>query len=211
LISAKDRFTAIITGQLLGVLLIFLIGIFPFQFGTAVADGLNLVRWAIGVTLLLTFIGWALKGYFSKKPGGLTHGRVSVILWLFVLVDLVGLLFLVCQEQGLTKSMFVPAFFLIPAAYMAVEEPQRIARTYLLMGMLSVCIVVSYLVSREAADNPMYVLPLLDVQTTDFTSVAQEHNTALLIVSIASVVIPTLQVNYIKGRASQNGHSPEAS
>src|SRR5207247_8772534 len=64
---------------------------------------------------------------FGKRVA-LDHGAVDVSIVSFVTLDITLLLFLVCQEGGLCRSVFLPVYFLIPLAYMSVERDRKSTR-----------------------------------------------------------------------------------
>ena len=199
-VTAESRFWAIIIGQLVGVLFFFAAGIVPFiRYGQLpdqntrhdIKVGLTVITILGGIVFLALVIGLCWLLCLAKRSGEHSDKHVDYLLWAFVFVDLVGLLFAVYQQGGLSRSMFLPVFFLIPAAYLAVVNPSRINTTYYVIFSIAGCLVISFLASYYNVTK----LPLLQIKVTDLSTLYRKgHNVALLIVCGVSLGIPALQL-----------------
>ena len=203
-VTPEGRFVAIIVGQLLGVL--FFTGvILPFiNYGkleneihrSDIMLGLKMIGIAGGILFLVLVVGLCVVLFLAKQSGEFKHEHVDILLWAFVGVDLIVLLFTVCQQGGLSRSMFVPVFFLIPAAYIAVVRESKISTTYYMLAVIGVCVFISFWVSHYRASHSNFTeLPLLSVKITDFYGLyPNAYNWAFLIVCGTSLGIPALQL-----------------
>ena len=194
-------FWAVIAGQGMGIFFIIVCaGILPYVLckwnedsnkQKAAQFGLRIVAIVALCTLAVTIILIIRAMPFSDK---VTSEYVeSAICWL-IGVDLVCLLFVVCQQGGLTRSVFLPVFFLIPTAYLAVVPKESMRKIVILLGLISACCVISYLVSRFVSHKKEAKLPLLRLEITDFSILHHRgYNFAYLIVSIISLITPAVQ------------------
>lgn len=203
-VAEGNRLWAVSIGQLLGVLLVFSVGILPFiKYGNLpdkthrdeVNYGLNMIILTGLVVLILSVIAFTVLVIKSKQAQEYRHEHIDCMLWFFVAIDLLGLTFIVCQQGGLSRSMALPAFFLIPAAYLAVVNPSKISSTYLLLIFIGGCVFISFLASYGNISK----IPLLPIKVTDLSSLYPKgHNMALLIVCLASLIIPALQLGILE-------------
>ena len=199
-----SRFVAINVGQLSGVLLFFSV-VFAF-IGTGGPESeihrsdINFVLKVIGIAggfvFLALLVGLCVVLFLVRQSGEFKHEHVDGLLWAFVIVDLIVLLFTVSQQGGLSRSMFVPVFFLIPAAYLAVVRESKISTTYYLLAVIGVCVFISFWVSHYRASHSNFTeLPLLSVKITDFYRLDPDgYNWAFFIVCGVSLLIPALQL-----------------
>lgn len=199
--SVNHRFAAIFCGQILGVLILVVVGIFPFSSTTpAMATGLAVIKWTIGIALGTSVLGLVVISLPYKRNGRLDHRSMNRALWLLVGVDLVALLFLVCQEGGLSRSMFFPMFFLIPAGYMVVEGPSKTKGTYFVVAVTAACVLISFLVSASIPSKLDVIL--FSISTTDFASLDPTgYNQSLVMVSLVSLGIPAAQKWWISKKS----------
>ena len=118
------RFWAVIVGQAMGILFIIgVAGILPYvmfnwdKYRDKQKDaqfGLKIVVAAASCTFVVLAIL-----FFRAMPikDKVTPEYVELAIRWLIGVDLFCLSFIVCQQGGLTRSVFLPVFFLIPAAY----------------------------------------------------------------------------------------------
>jgi len=199
-VTAANRFWAITLGQLFGVLQLFAVVTLAFTAYGQLPDqtlrneinlGLKMIKITGGVALVALLLGSGYLLYLYKQSGEFKHEHIDLLLWAFVVIDLLCLLFVVCQQGGLSRSMALPVFFLIPAAYLAVVNPSRINTTYYLLAFIAVCVVISFLVSYFGVTK----LPILAIKVTDLSTLYPTgHNWALLIVCVMALLIPALQI-----------------
>ncbi len=197
-----DRLVAILGGQCIGVCLLIAVGLVPFSdYGmfedehvrNEIGYGIKIIRIFSVITLVALLVGYIIIRCLSSE---LQQKYVNVFLWSFILLDLASLLFVVCQQGGLSRSMFLPVFFLIPTAYMAIDHP-NIYKMCVLLVALGLCVLISYFVSR----NNVTVLqfPFFSVRVTDFSMLHHKgYNFSFLIVSVISLLTPALQLGYLK-------------
>jgi len=201
-LTPLQRFLATNIAQFLGALLLLFIGLIPFANDHQINIGIG-VTWiiymmAVIFAALFAGGGWAL--WHAQKHNGLDHCCVNRTIWTYVIVDIVVVLFLVCQEGGLCRSIFVPLFFLIPIALMIVEPHDKLKRVYIVLFVLIMCILISYMVSRYVgvpAESKVERLPLFggrSLAVTYFSELAHPgYDVSVFIVSLISVVIPLFQ------------------
>lgn len=208
-VTAGIRFLAIVVGQLLGASLVYFVGTSPFIGGVSkrkeeihkdIDSGLNMIKITAYVVFAALVIGGGLVLFLSKKYGECKHEHIDTLLYVFIGIDLLCLLFIVCQQGGLSHSMFLPVFFLFPAAYLAVVHPSKINTTYYLLGVIGVCIFISFWVSRYRVSHSNFTkLPVLRVMITDFSTLYPTgHSFGLFIISLISIAIPALQLGILK-------------
>jgi len=201
--DAFYRFWATIAAQLGGVLVLFFIGIIFFVGDFSHRKDVELgVQW-IFVIAFLVFIGLiigALRAFFwAHKCGGFDHPCVDKTIETFLIVDIPLLTILVCQQGGLSRSIFFSLFFLIPVAHLAVEQEGK--RIRVLKGLLAIAIsmVITFIVSFSVSYgfNNLFGIDFLTV--TDFTSSTPKRFAAgVLIVSLITLLIPILQMKIIR-------------
>lgn len=205
------RFWAIMGGQCLGAIIIVVAGILPYLgYGTDLDEkerkntklGLKIVGIAfLLVLVILIFQFIRALPFLRALPVGdkITDNFVENIFWWLIAVDIAALLFVVCQQGGLSRSAFIPMFFLMPAAYLAVftKYTNRYGIWILLISIV-VCLSLSHLVSRKKMSELRFFSLRLNV--TDFsTSHHKSYNWSFLIVSIVSLAIPALQFAFRAG------------
>lgn len=142
-ITAESRFWAVSAGQGCGTLLLLVVvGVSFLAYGKIKDENTRSEIWWGLKMILLVFLAVLVAGLggfvkvfcIAKESGQFDHKIVDYMLWFFVAIDLLGLLFIVCQQGGLSHSMFLPVFFLIPTAYLAVVNPSKINSTYILLS-----------------------------------------------------------------------------
>lgn len=199
---AVDSFVAILGGQGLGVVLLVAVGVVPFSdYGKFKDDsirkeigyGIKIIRIFSAITLVALLVGYLIFRLLSIEH---QQKYVGTMLWGFIFLDLVALLFVVCQQGGLSRSMFLPVFFLIPAAYITVDQPSILEMSFLLT-IIGLCLLISYYISRDKVTELRF--PFFTVRVTNFSTLHHKgYNWAFLIVSIISLLTPALQLGYLK-------------
>jgi lysylphosphatidylglycerol synthetase-like protein (DUF2156 family) len=200
-LTPLQRFLASATAQGGGIILLLMIGILPFSNTQLnIALGVMWIIYAMAATTCGLLIGIALAAYRARKLGKLDHRCVDRAITIYLVFDIVIVLFLVCQEGGLCRSIFIPLFFLIPIALMIVEPHDKMSRVYVVLSVLVVCIIISYAVSRYVGtpnDSKIDALPLGGgrlLPVTYFSELAHPgYDVSVFIVSLLSVIIPILQ------------------
>jgi len=200
--------------QVLGFMLLIILGMFTFPSGQEdIARGLDFIKHCaicyLAISVLIP-LGPLVYAYFRRR---LCHIQVDIILLSYVASDLLILLFLVHQQGGLCRSMFLPVFFLIPTAYIIVErrEPKfRWRRVVVLLAIVG-CICRSYHVSlalmppaASGAGQPVEGIVHLfwwSKQVTDFSTLAHwSYDSALFVASMISAFVPVVQIVIITVR-----------
>ena len=94
----------------------------------------------------------------------------------------------------------MPLFFLIPIALFMVEPPDRLKRFYVVLIVLSICIVLSYFVSVLVgipAETKVEHLDLWTVGSLQLTYFCENshpgYDKSILAVSLLTMVMPILQ------------------
>lgn len=200
--AVVKRLSAILFGQCIGVILLILVGLVPFSnYGTLgdeairndIGFGIKIIIIFFVIALLAFIVGFIIVKCLSDE---LQQKYVSTILWSFILLNLACLLFVVCQQGGLSRSMFIPVFFLIPAAYMAVDQPS-VKKMFILLGAIGLCILISYCISRNNVTELHFFL--FSVKVTDFSILHHKgYNLAFFIISVVSLITPALQLGYLR-------------
>jgi hypothetical protein len=192
-----NRFWATIAAQTAGVLLLFLIGLIFDITERCQQDIESGVHW-IFVIAFLVFIGLVVgcvQAFVPTQKCNLNHDHVDTTLNTFLYVDIPLLTLLVCMEGGITRSMFVPLFFLIPIAQRAVEQSTSLRRV--LRGVVAIAtgMLLSTIVSVFVARNMRHLFGLSFLRVTDFSTLApRRYAAAILTVSLISLGIWILQM-----------------
>jgi type IV secretory pathway TrbD component len=212
IVTPANRFMAAVAGQVLGIILLVLVGWLPFSVYSwmtpeqqnVILVGLSMVKYTmVGVlfTLIIASIPAIRFRNRHRTLKGLDEAYVTCVMWLFLLADMFFLLFLVCQQGGLCFSVFIPVFFLLPIAYATVERSDKKYRVYWVFIIVVVCVLLSYLHSKLITHHGLRVMPLIGVPITNFQGIVHnDYDEALLIVSIVSAAIPFAQLFFLKVR-----------
>lgn len=121
--SAACRYWAAAAAQIAGINLFIAIGFLAFPSSKQEIEfGLRCIivgMWIVFTLSMFFFIPPFLRAWRGKteKIGEFDHKDVDRMILLLFLIDMGMHTFLVCQEGGLNRSMFLPVFFLIPIAY----------------------------------------------------------------------------------------------
>lgn len=207
--NPSTRLLMAVAAQGAGYILLHILGVSIFLSGQEnIARGLDFINLSATYYIIISFAIPLAVGVHVYIRTKLEQFHVDIILLAYVVVDLVILLRLVCQQGGLCRSMFLPVFFLIPTAYMIVErrEPKlhfRIRRMLVLMAIVA-CICMSYHVSLElmpsdsSAGQPVVgTVHLLgwSKEVTDFSTLAhRSYDKALFVASMISAFVPIVQL-----------------
>lgn len=207
-VNAETRFKATVWAQIAGfsilVALLLVFGIRNRDVFNSGSDskelwvGLSYIMMMISVYLVGTAVTGAIPFLIAWIGGGqpYTEKNADIAIWTFVGMDICVLLFLVCQERGLCRSMFLPVFLLIPIVYVAVERTDKRSRTLLVLGIIMSAMIVSYYFS----DRPrfsflmllvVYVLYGVMVAVLFFvieTSTDARRNVAIVAVSVSLII-----------------------
>jgi hypothetical protein len=151
-LDSKDRFYTSVATQMGGLVLLVVLGvlIFPMPPDPKVVAGLQYIQIAIGIYLLGFTIGICLpflRAWWKQRSEIYEDFSVDLSIWIFAGFDIAILLFLVCQEDGLCRSMFLPVFLLIPAGYFVVERDDKKRRVLAVVGMILMGMIISYFMS----------------------------------------------------------------
>jgi hypothetical protein len=200
--SAACRYWAAVAAQIAGINLFIAIGFLAFPSSkTELAFGLKciVVGMLIVFTLsLATFIPPFLRAWRGKLAE-FDHKDVDRMIFLLFLIDMGMHTFLVCQEGGLDRSMFLPVFFLIPIAYTLVERRVNLRRLFWLYLLTALSILLSYSVALFVTKQGATTIPIVGIPITDFPGVAPvNYNNALFIVCLVTLAIPMLQIKIIE-------------
>lgn len=156
----KNRFVAAIAGQA-GLMIILVMIAFLFVGQPIVQRGMIFIQRAFYIHLIGSLSAMCIPfvtAWLERKETWNTN-LIDWSIWLLVSLDVDLLLFLVCQERGLARSMFLPVFVLIPVAYLAVENPEKRHRSLGVLGMIVSGIIISYYLSDRATFSLIGLLP----------------------------------------------------
>lgn len=200
-LTAPQRFFAVAAAQFGGVLLLLFIGLIPFAEGQPnLAIGIRWIIYSMATTAGALILAMVITRHRAKKLQGIDDVAADRAINLFLIVDIPVVFFLVCQEGGLCRSIFIPLFFLIPMALLIVEPPDRMRRTYIVLASISVGITLSYFISRHVgvpASSGIHSLSLpggISLKLTYFDDDAHPgYDLSIFLVSLVSVVIPLVQ------------------
>ncbi|MCA1593570.1 MAG: hypothetical protein LC754_13155 [Acidobacteria bacterium] len=214
--SVSIRLMMTLAAQIGGFFLLWLLGSNTFSIDTAinqpsVRDGLEYIQsveriYMAGSGIIVIIVISLL--WLSNKPF-VEQINVDIVLLCFVFFDLILLLFLVCQEGGLCRSMFLPVYFLIPNAYLTAERHGKYYRKRKLFVLLSIltCIYISYRYAAWAQPphtgtnlqpaigtfNLLYYW--WPVNLTDFSTLAhRDYDEAVWYASCISALVPLIQI-----------------
>jgi hypothetical protein len=215
------RFAITLTAQIGGFFLLWLLGSNTYSIDTAVQqpsirEGLEYIQavervYMVGSGVIIISMV-AMLWYLEEDPE--KHRYVDIMLLLFVVFDLFLLLFLVCQEGGLCRSMFLPVYFLIPTAYLAAERhsKQFLKRKLAVLSLILVCIYISYRYAAWAqppqsaqglqpANGTFHLLgQWWPINLTDFSTLAhRDYDEAVWFASCISALVPIIQIAAVMG------------
>jgi hypothetical protein len=160
-LSPKARFQATVWTQVGGFLIfVVLLLVFPLT-NKEILKGLTYIERDILLYVVGT-VGIYLSPFclaYFRECETYDELNVDIGIWLFVTLDICVLLFLVCQETGLCRSMFLPVFLLIPIAYIPVEHPEKRYRVLLVLGMIVSGMIICYSMSDLAGFSLLALLP----------------------------------------------------
>ena len=202
--APNQRFWATLLAQGAGFAMLFILGDGTFTPKASIQVGLNWIISGMKIYLALSGIAFIAAGIGYVRERQLSHGHVDTAISICLFTDILLLAFLVCQQGGLCKSMFLPVLFLVPAAYLAVERPDALLRKTVVLLAIVLCIVLSYYVSVRLQSG-ITTLPVLKVGITDFQYNAHdEFDKALLIASVFSALTPLGQIALIQAKRHLN-------
>ena len=204
------RLAMAITAQISGYILLSILGSYPFDSGQVdIARGLEFIKRVAMYYLIMTIAILVIPSIYAFRRRQLNHVQVDIVLLVYVISDLVVLLFLVHQQGGLCRSMFLPVFFLIPIAYLLVERRERkrfyrLRRVGILLCIVG-CIIRCYYVALwymppigSNAGKPVEGIVSLfgwSKHITDFQTLAHAgYDKALFAASLISAFVPILQL-----------------
>jgi hypothetical protein len=191
-----------VAAQVAGINLFIAIGLLAFPFSQPdISLGLKLIVGGMLVVLTLSLAAFIFPFMqtWRRDQRAFAHEDVDVMIFSLFLIDICVHTFLVCQEGGLVRSMFLPVFFLIPIAYTLVERTEKIHRLFWVFLITVVSIFICYRVSSLVTTTEFKKLPLLQIPITDFSVPPKgNYNRAILITSLASLMIPAMQIKVIQ-------------
>jgi hypothetical protein len=201
--NADNRLWAAVAAQTAGVLILFLIGIIFDVWNEPCLAAVEAGIHHIFIIAFMVFIGLlvgCVQVFVPTQKCELDDDHVDKIIKTFLVTDIPLLTLLVCLEGGLVSSVFAPLFFLIFVAYNAVEQPGRLRRKLLVLGMLAVgaflSTVVSYLVIIGDLKK-MFGLHTFSI--TIFSNLdAMRYNINFFLVTLLSLAVYIVQMNIIK-------------
>lgn len=190
-----NPFWAAVVTQFLGITLLVIIGILPFSWDqTDIKAGLSMIKYSIGAAFGVLIFG-VIPAFISLcRKRDLRRFDIDWTILVFLVLDTLIILFLTWQQGGLTRSMFVPIFTVIPVAHLVIERSDSIRRVYWTVLGILICIGFSFAISWSIAARTD--LPILSwIPVTDFSVLAPvDYQIASLIVNTASIVIIGAQV-----------------
>ena len=200
--SPPTRYWAAVAAQVAGINLFIAIGLLAFPFSQEdISLGLKFIVGAMLVVLALSLVAFIFPFLqtWRREQRKFIHEDVDAMIFALFLMDVCVHTFLVCQEGGLVRSMFLPAFFLIPIAYTLVERTGGMHRLFWVFAITVASMCICYRVSSLVTTVQLKKLPLSQVPITDFSVLAKpNYDRAILITSLASLIIPTMQIKIIQ-------------
>lgn len=160
--------------------------------------GLKMLSGCCGIATLALLGGGGGPVLVALYRSQAWYANGEVIIWIFLFVDIGIIFFLVCQQGGLSRSVLIQVFFLIPVAHLAVE--QNMYLVWCVFAVVVVCIVISNWVGRlvtAEVKKSTGVLPRFRLigEITDFQTLAPaEYDIALWRMSVISMLIVAVQV-----------------
>jgi hypothetical protein len=199
--TAPTRYWAAIAAQIAGINLFVAIGILTFPATPDIAVGLRLIvagMWLVLLVSLPAFLFPFIQTW-RKNRISFVHEDVDRMILTLFLTDICMHTFLVCQQGGLNRSMFLPVFFLLPMAYTLVERREGKRRLLCVFSITIISVIISYLVSWWVTSRGLTALPVIRIPITRFSDWSPRSFTnALLITSLASLLIPIMQMEIIQ-------------
>lgn len=216
------RLVVTMAAQLAGFILLWLLGTNTFPLDQPnISEGLKYIQkvemiyLAGSLAIPVFFFVISLKAF--KQRFFQQHFWIDLVLLSYVGFDLSLLLFLICQQGGLCRSMFLPVFFLIPTAYMLAErrDPRYRVRRMFVLLVVMVCIYVSYRFAiwltpqsagdSEAVSGVFMLFWRYPIKVTDFSTLAHHsYDDAVLWASLISAFVPLAQLLVIMLKEEYN-------
>jgi hypothetical protein len=201
--SPPTRYWAAVAAQVAGINLFIAVGLLAFPFSQQdISLGLKFIVGGMLVVLMFSLVAFIFpfRRTWRRQHRTFIHEDVDVMIFALFLIDICVHTFLVCQEGGLVRSMFLPVFFLIPIAYTLVERAERMRRLVWVFAITVLSMCICYRVSSLVTTIQLRKLPLSQIPITDFSlsAVPGNYDRALLITSLASLIIPTMQIKIIQ-------------
>lgn len=200
--SAPTRYWAAVAAQVAGINLFITVGLLAFPFNQPdITLGLKFIVGGMLVVLTLSLVAFIFpfRRTWRSEQRAFIHEDVDLMIFALFLIDICVHTFLICQEGGLVRSMFLPVFFLIPIAYTLVERSEKIHRLFWVFLITVVSICICYRVSSLVTTTALGKLPLLQIPITDFSVLAKRnYDRAILITALASLMIPAMQIKIIQ-------------
>lgn len=201
-LSATERFAATIAGQIGGLFVLLVVAI-PFpESQSDIIPGKQWMEIAEIVIFLVLLLGIFLALRHSRSCGGSFNDPcVNIAITTYLVFDIPILLFLVCQQGGICRSVLMPVFFLIPIAHMMVEKRKK--WVYGVLGAIVFCIFVGFLVSLyvgipSGTNVKRFPSALGGIVITDFSGQSHTgYDWAIFISAVFSVLIPVIQQGFV--------------
>ena len=157
------------------------------------------------MTLLLALLVFA-AGIIYKIFYSITNQGVRITIWLMAVVDVVILTSAVIQQGGLSKSVFVPMYFLIPTVVILLEHDDLRDMTpfsvWLWIALLIVPIVMALYFTSTVSTYQLKEFAALGIglKVLSLGGVVQPKSLerALVVVSSYSLLVPILEIKMIR-------------
>lgn len=188
------RLLAVLFTQCLGIIAL---GLIKDALGACQANQANLKRGlkmlsgccGIATLALLGGGGGPVLVALSQSQAWYANGEATI--WIFLFVDIGIIFFLVCQQGGLSRSVLIQVFFLIPVAHLTVE--QDMCLVYWVFAVVAVCIIICSCVGRRVTANVRKFRLIGEI--TDFQTLAPAgYDRALWRMSCISMLIVAVQI-----------------
>jgi len=192
------KFWIILVGQLTGFLLIWFISYFlSTDPSSPYSSQISSIKQAMENALLLVFIVTCVGvilycWHFKRKPDAVEKR----LFWLaigFAFIDLIGLELAVISQGGLSHTVLIPLFFLVPTFVILLRLPNvGNACPILLIAFVALLVVTAFVISHWEFQE------VIGLQINPLSTVAKsEFNVALLIASLYSLLIPIAEALYL--------------
>ncbi len=191
-----------------GLLVVVMLILTSEETGNPVTPAMSAVHKNFLIILFLAFVVWVvgmIAAYCIQQS--------QLIIWGMGVADVVILMLAVIQQGGLSKSVFVPMFFLIPTVLILLEH-DNLKQMY--RGKASLCIALiivpigaalhqAYTVSMEGMTqyNFLYVYNVNVVNISQVIGWRPLEN-ALFLVSLFSLLVPVAEILMVRMRGSQD-------
>jgi hypothetical protein len=197
-VDAKGRFWTTVWSQGGGfAILVVVFSIFVLDSNPLIEKGVRYIGRSIlvyvGGSIVIFLISFLIN--WIEREDDYDDLSVDIGILSFIWFDVAVLLFLVCQENGLCRSMLLPVFLLIPIAYLTVENPDKRHRILLLLGIIISGIAITWYLADRSSFSLLSLAPTFIIYAALFAIVLIVENQRLLW-QVGGVIVAFLLLSF---------------